>query len=455
MSFYYKGHRYRLATRLAAEQPEDDAAKEDVEEPTESPCGDPDPADPAVVAAVAVLKGANIEATPVQTCREQDGTDVKMDIGSMWSGIEAVLTFDYSAELGLQEMILKMCGLDFVAHDNNAFKMLLSSIQTLLRASFGPQQATDQVEDKKKSEYIRFLQHYIAEMVQGALDLDYENRTNFAQKIKALGEDENGRYPQDRADVLAEGALRLTDKEWEANILPLVKSSGQQHATTQEMVNRAVMDLIPSGEDYTGTAQVLKYLDGGEILVQLEVPKPAQSFMFVFQHTAGSAALKLKQSGLGLCGGTFSGGPDTALTGLLVSAMVDLAILNGQTAQPELSQPPSLVAKQWNSKEWEKGRAQGMVVWENAMGGVRLTVMDSESGCLSKDQWAQEKKWLEEKPDEVSNLSNALKTVKEAGRDVFLVRPDGTVDLLDYDLNVTKKNVTTIDPATGKACPVK
>lgn len=446
-TFKYKGHQYRLAAELTEDQPAEPEAEETPEKPAQQPCGRPDSSDPAVVAAEAVLSSSGLEGSVVQVCTEQDGQDVKVDIGQKWSGIEAILTFDYSGDQQLQELVLKMCGLDFVAHGNKMYKLLLQALLTLQKAKFGPQVATDQVEDKKKSEYIAFLQHYIAELVQGAVELDYENREKFAEQIVQLAE--QGKYPSDRASVLSEGALRLDDKDWKANIMPLVKSRGQQHATTQELVNKAVVALIPSGEDYTGAAQVVRYLDEGEILVKIDVPKPAQNFMFVFLHQPGSTELKLQDAGLGMCDATFHSGPDASLVSALITSMVNLAILNGRTAQPELSRPPDLVAKEWDKEKLHAALAKGLVIWYGNNDYVRLTWLGKSVNCWSKDDW--EKYQVGTTP---STLWNAVERAEKNKREILQVDKDNHADRLDSQLNVIQKDIGLVGD-TIKACEVK
>jgi len=325
----YAGHRYRRAQE---------------KETTKKPCGKPNAEDPLYQKAQQVLSGAKIKATPVQACKEADGTDFSFSIGAAWSGIEALLTFDYSDAGKLQELILNMCSLSFVAHGDEMIKMVLGTIQTLQRAEFSPQAPAVNVEDKKRTEYIDFLRHYITELLLGAVELPYDDRKEFSAAIEKMGKE--GRYPADRAAVMAEGALRISDEDWQDHIVPLVKSQGRQYAATQEMVNSAVMQIIAADEDYTGSADVLTYLDDGDILVGLDVPKPAQSFMFVFQHAAGQNRLDLVDAGFGICGATFSSKADIKLASKLVSAMVDLAVLAGGNAQPQPRQPPPVVVKE-------------------------------------------------------------------------------------------------------------
>lgn len=442
------GHRYRLAE-------EDDQT----EKPAGDPCASPETDDPFVQLATTVLDSANISGTPIRVCQEADGTDVKVNVSSGWSGVEAVLTFDFSANQKLQELVLQMCGSSFVAHSGRfgggkSLKMLLGALSVLHEADFKPQQADETVDSKKKTEYIEFLRHYVTELLLGAVELPtsgdaspYLDRKAFSEAIKQFAE--SGKYPKDRAEVMSEGALRLSDQDWKDYIVPLVQSQGKQYAATQDMINKAVSAIIPASENYTGGAQLVAYLDEGTMLVGIDVPKPAQFFSFVFEHATEQKQLKLLSAGLGLCGGTFLV-TDPATAGKLVSAMVSLAILAGRTAQPSLSEPPKLVAKEWDRAKVEKALASGLAVWHGANNYVRLVWQGKSIGCWSAADW---KEYQLDSVD--STLKLHLEKARKGKRAVLDIDKAGNVDLLDYDMRPVQTNIQSSIESKYKACPVR
>jgi len=438
----YKGRWYRQA----------EDTKEDAEQTSGDPCGAADSGSLFVQATEAILSEANIQGTPLQLCQEADGADVRVSVGEAWSGIEAVLTFDFDRNQKLQELILSMCQYNFVAHPGRfgggkTIKLLTGALEALQQAEFYPQQPQEDVDSKKKFEYIEFLRHYIGELLQGAVDLPYQNRKEFADAIMKLAK--QNKYPPDRASVLSEGALRLDDDEWKRHIIPLVKSQGRQQATTQEMLNQAVGELIPSAEKYTGNVHVLAYLDDGSILAGIDVPKPADSFTFVFDSKPGQTKLTLKEAGLGLCKATFSAGADAAKTQQLITAMISLAVLAGRTAQPELSEAPDLVAKEWDKDTLSDAIARGLVIWYGANDYVRMTWQGKSINCWSKDDWD---KYEVDAPD--STLKLHVQKAAKNKREFFQVDKEGSLDRLDYRGRVIQKNIGRVDP-TGQVCPVR
>lgn len=468
MSIHYRGHQYRLAQEPKAEEPTEQPVGEKAEEPAKDPCGAADPSDPFVKAAKAAMSAANVDGKAVRVCREADGVDVKVSVGERWSGIEAVLTFDFNQKGKLQELILQMCGTSFVAHSGRfgggkSLNMLLASINVLQQAEFYPRQAAETVQEKNQAKYIEFVRHYVAEMLAAAVELPapagvdpYADRTAFGNAIQQmLDAAEKGeadlKMPKDRAETLLEGSRKWMDnQDWKNHIHPLIESQGRQYAVMQEMVDRAVADIIPKHEAYTGDAHVTEYRDDGSIVVDIEVPKPADLFKFAFEHMAGQKKLRLKDAGLGLCGATFASKGDVNLSGLLVSAMVNLAILAGRTAQPELSQPPEAIERAWKSKDLMRAFAKGLVIWHGINDNVRMTYEGKTIGyCRTKAEWQEN-----EAEQKDSTLQIHIEKAQRDEREILRVDDDGQVDRLNHELKVIQKNIGKVNASTG-ACEIQ
>lgn len=381
---------------------------------------------------------------------EADGLDVPVNVGASWAGIQAILSLDYAKKgdgAKLQEAILDMCEVGYVAKRGKETKELLQAIKALQTATYHSSEPID--EDKVEGEKAQrdFVEYYVTELMEGGQDLDYDHKNEFTKQIREAVE--AGEYPADRGNKLASYVDAMEEVQW-LELVQVIEESRRRKTSPVDIIDDAVRQLT-AHEAYTGEVIIVGYADGNPI-VALEVDKPIDSMLFVFDYQRG-ARVDLVDAALGICGSYFVSGNNLNLAKELVSAAAILMEAEGRSANPEISQPPTGESK---SKDWEKENLDermknGLVIWQSKSGDYRYVTKMSQGTvgkgrCMQKDNYTN--MW-EDKESELHNLIN-LNNIK----DVFLVDYEGNVHLLDTKTgNTAKKNIGKINMPDQYSCP--
>lgn len=359
---------------------------------------------------------------------EADGLDLVYDVSTKWPSLKALLTLDFlvgEEKPLLREVILDLCGVGYVGSDQESMGVLLETLGALQAVDYHPQEPTEDKAGKSELERLEYLKYYVGELVRGGAtladgEIRFDNKDTFAEDVLKLGT--QGRYDARRAKQLSAIAMDLSDADWAKHIMPIVNQPGRRYTPAKKAVEDVIYQ-ITRHEGYTGEVQILDY-EGNEVIAAIGAAPPAEALVFVVAVAPGGKG-KLVDMGLQLCSGTFATGGDVEKSKKLVTAMVDLADLSENAANPEFSKPPPEPKEQqeWSAQNLQKRMNAGMVIWLTRGGQARIRTPTGMGSCVVDDVVFQQ--WRE--PESSLRLMIQQQNIK----DVFRVDPNGTVHLLD------------------------
>lgn len=406
---------------------------------------------PYVQAAENVLSEAGLVGAVLadELKAEADGLDVPIQVGEKWPGLSAILNLDYAQKgdkLKLQEAVLDMCSTGYVASSKKDIKELLRALKALQDSDYKPSMPIDEGDVETEKAQRDFVEHYVKELMDGGQDFDYEHKNLFVSQIREAVK--AGEYPANVGNKLANFVENMDDEVW-TGLLETIEATRRRKTTSKALIDDAVRQLT-AAEGYTGEAIIVGYVDGQPI-VALEVDKPLDHFMFVFD--INGANVNLVDAALGICGGNFITGDNLELAKELVSAAAILMEAEGRAANPAFSEPPTgekNETKKWEEEDLKKRMDNGLVIWQSENGDVRFVTKTSEGKQKSVCRSADEVKNMWD--DENSELRNLIHNNNI--KDVFLVEPKGNIRLLNKETgNTIQKNIGTINLPESYSCP--